>query len=228
MTLGIRSQFDGRAGLRQAKGGVSQFECQVQSRYGAFGERGSNRWSPRVPQEDMGPNTATAIDTPVLADGADMWKMAVECGLDLNSAYKYLIFCRDFADTSAIARVDGRPAGFVTGYLRPGTDTLFVWQIGVLEAFRGRRLGLAMLDELCHRRRERPAYLEATVTPGNEASQRLFRSFAESQGVPCVESPCLSSDLFPEPHEPEMLFRIGPMRSAPLTVPVAANTEGDD
>lgn len=140
-----------------------------------------------------------------------MWRMATACDLDPNSAYKYLLFCRDFAATSAIARIGGEPAGFVTGYLRPGTDTLFVWQIGVLDRFRQRGLGLAMLDDLRRREPPSPRFVEATITPDNVNSQRLFHTFAERVAARFVEETLFSSSLFPEPHASEVLVRIGPI-----------------
>lgn len=153
---------------------------------------------------------STAIDTPVLEDGTAMWRMAISCGLDRNSPYKYLVFCRDFAETSAFARVGGEPAGFVTGYRRSRGDALFVWQIGVLDRFQKRGLARAMLDEL-FRREGAPSFLEATITPGNTGSWRLFRSFAETHGCTCEESVLFPAELFPDGHEPEMLVRIGPV-----------------
>jgi L-2,4-diaminobutyric acid acetyltransferase len=73
-----------------------------------------------------------SLRAPTTEDGAEIWRMARSCGLDLNSPYLYLMWCRDFADTSVIAEVGGATAGFVAGYRRPADSaTLFVWQIGV-------------------------------------------------------------------------------------------------
>ena len=76
------------------------------------------------------------IDRPDVADGSALWRIAGDSGtLDLNSSYSYLLWCRDFADTSAVARDEtGEPVGFVTGYVRPERpDTLLVWQVAVDE-----------------------------------------------------------------------------------------------
>lgn len=61
------------------------------------------------------------LDTPRVDDGAAIWRIARDSEvLDLNSSYSYLLWCRDFAATSVVARgADGEPVGFVTGYLRP-------------------------------------------------------------------------------------------------------------
>ena len=45
------------------------------------------------------------IDRPHVVDGAALWRIAKDSGnLDLNSSYSYLLWCRDFAGTSAVAR----------------------------------------------------------------------------------------------------------------------------
>lgn len=154
---------------------------------------------------------ATRIDYPQVKHGAAMWQIARDCELDPNSPYKYLLFCRDFATTSAFAEVDGKPGGFVTGYLRPGSRTLFVWQIGVVDRFRGQGLASAMLRFL-HDRADPPlSHFEASVTPGNLASRRLFERFAATAGAPCEEMTLFAAELFPEPHDTEILLRIGPL-----------------
>src|SRR3954469_14238353 len=45
------------------------------------------------------------LDQPGVADGAAIWRIARDSKvLDLNSSYSYLLWCRDFAATSAVAR----------------------------------------------------------------------------------------------------------------------------
>jgi L-2,4-diaminobutyric acid acetyltransferase len=160
---------------------------------------------------------------PTLQDGADMWRIAQAAGVDPNSPYKYLVFCRDFAETSVIARAGDEAAGFVTGYRRPqAPDTLFVWQIAVLETFRGAGVAGSMLAHLVDSLAPRGiAYVEATVTPGNTASARLFDGLATRRGVPCRREPLFDASLFPVGHDAEILFRIGPLGSfrAPAGAP---------
>lgn len=147
-----------------------------------------------------------------LGDGAAMWQfIADHGGLELNTAYAYLVLADDFADTCIVAEDGQELAGFVLGY-RPPTrpDTLFVWQVGVSPTHRGqglaRRMILALLDRMG------ASYLEATVTPSNTASRRLFRSVAEARGTTCDVSEYLTEGHFPEQgHEAEEKFRIGPL-----------------
>src|SRR5436190_12733093 len=94
------------------------------------------------------------IDTPRVEDGAAIWRIARDSEvLDLNSSYSYLLWCRDFAATSVVARdAEGEPAAFVTGYIRPERpQTLVVWQVAVDDAHRGQGLAAALLDGLTTR-----------------------------------------------------------------------------
>lgn len=147
-----------------------------------------------------------------------MWRIARDSqALDLNSSYSYLLWCRDFAGTSVVARgEDGGPIGFVTGYVRPERpQTLVVWQVAVDDEHRGRGLAGAMLDGLTDRVAERGVReLETTITPGNAASIRLFTSYGERHGARIDREVLFDGRLFPDGHEPEVLFRIGPLPGA--------------
>ncbi|MEU9795893.1 diaminobutyrate acetyltransferase [Streptomyces sparsogenes] len=157
------------------------------------------------------------LEAPRVEDGAAIWRIARDSGtLDLNSSYSYLLWCRDFAATSVVARdAQGKPVGFVTGYLRPQRPrTLVVWQVAVDRAWRGRGLAAALLDGLTARVAEQSDIrgVETTITPDNTASNRLFTSFAERHGAPVEREVLFDGGLFPDGgHEPEVLYRIGPL-----------------
>lgn len=150
-----------------------------------------------------------------MADGAALWRMAKDSAtLDVNSPYAYLLWCRDFAATSVIAEVDGRPAGFITGYRRPERPaTLMVWQVAVDAAHRGAGLAGRMLDHLAEQWRPGGVtHIETSITPDNEASQRLFAAFARRWAAAIDRFELFSAEFFPESHLAEELFRIGPLR----------------
>lgn len=152
-----------------------------------------------------------------MADGAALWRIARDSkALDLNSSYSYLLWCRDFAATSAVARDErGEPVGFVTGYVRPDRPrTLLVWQVAVDETHRGRGLAGALLDGLAVRAcaEHLITAVETTITPGNTASERLFAAFAERHDADLEREVLFDAGLFPDgPHDPEVLYRIGPL-----------------
>jgi L-2,4-diaminobutyric acid acetyltransferase len=157
-------------------------------------------------------DTRISIGSPRIDDGVACWELAAATGvLDVNSRYAYLLWFRDFAATSVVARMDGAVVGFVTGYRRPDDpDALVVWQVAVDEAARGRGVAGRMLDALFD---EVPHvhHLETTITPDNEGSIALFTGFAGRRGAGVRRSELFGSDVLGADHEPEILFRIGPI-----------------
>lgn len=152
------------------------------------------------------------LSEPRAADGAAMWRLARDSAvLDLNSSYAYLLWARDFAATSVVARVGDDTAGFVSGYRRPDEPTtLMVWQVAVDEAHRGRGLARRMLDELTRRCAD-VDHVETTITADNEASIALFGSYAAAHDAPLERTPLFRAEDFPDGHDEELLFRIGPL-----------------
>jgi L-2,4-diaminobutyric acid acetyltransferase len=149
---------------------------------------------------------------PSIDDGAAIWEIASRTGvLDVNSRYAYTLWCRDFADTSIVARLGDRVVGFVTGYRRPDApDVLFVWQVAVDEQARGRGVAAALLDELAAR--VGCTFLETTITADNEASIALFSAFAQRHRARVDRARLFGRAELGESHEPEVLHRIGPLQ----------------
>jgi L-2,4-diaminobutyric acid acetyltransferase len=167
------------------------------------------------PRHPSGSDSSTitvgeVIEPPRLDDGRHLWRIARDSQtLDLNSPYCYVLWCRDFAATSVVARADGRVRGFVIGFDRPEEPgTLFVWQVAVDAAWRGRALAGRMLSHLADRGHR---FVEATVTPDNTASDRLFAAFARDRGAELTRTPLFAGNAFPGEHKPEELYRIGPL-----------------
>jgi L-2,4-diaminobutyric acid acetyltransferase len=160
-------------------------------------------------------SSVTTLRHPTLADGAAIYELVREGGgLDLNTPYAYLLLADRFAATSTVAEdPSGSLAGTVLAF-RPPEDptTLFVWQVGVHPAHRGEGLAARMLHELL--RLTAVDHLEATVTPSNTASDRLFRGVARDLDVPCEVTAWAAAEDFPGGgHEREDRYRIGPLPS---------------
>ncbi|MGR8011280.1 diaminobutyrate acetyltransferase [Streptomyces hypolithicus] len=158
------------------------------------------------------------IEAPRVEDGAAIWRIARDSKvLDLNSSYSYLLWCRDFAATSVVARdtPGGEPIAFITGYVRPQRpETLVVWQVAVDHDHRGRGLAGTLLEALTEKAAANLGVkaVETTVTPDNDASDRLFTSYAERRGASLEREVLFDAGLFPdEGHLPEVLYRIGPI-----------------
>ncbi|SDJ17535.1 diaminobutyrate acetyltransferase [Salimicrobium halophilum] len=152
-------------------------------------------------------------DKPTVEDGAAMWELVNESTLDQNSPYKYIMMCEFFPETCVTAKENGELVGFVTAFVPPEKpDVIFVWQIGIDENQRGKGIATGLLKELTDRTiTDEVRYLEATVTPSNDASSALFKGFAAKNDTTCTVSPCFNKELFPgDEHEEELTFRIGP------------------
>lgn len=153
---------------------------------------------------------------PTIEDGASIWQLVRDSGtLDCNSAYSYLLLCKHFTETCAVAVAKGEIVGFLTAYFPPNrADTIFVWQVGITRAMRGQGLATRLLQQLLQRDVCRGVkFMEATVSPTNHASRALFTALAKWLNAELSEVSCFSAALFPEEnHEAENLLRIGPFQ----------------
>ncbi len=162
--------------------------------------------------------TVTAPDAvkfrkPKISDGVRLWEIARDSKvLDLNSSYSYVLWCRDFAATSVVSDVDSRAVGFVTGYTRQDSPTtFFVWQVAVDADQRGKGLAGRMLNELLDRLTPQGiTHLETTISPDNEASIALFTALARTRGTDIGKTDLFAPDDFPDSHEAEELYTVGP------------------
>lgn len=158
--------------------------------------------------------SSLGIRSAELSDAASIWRLvSASDALDTNSCYAYLLLCSDFSNTCLVSYDRERLAGFVVGYIPPNRpDVVFVWQIGVAPSYRGRGIGKELLSRLVDRAAaDGRRYLEATITPGNQASQSLFRSLAESRGWAFATHEHFEAKMFGDAaHEPEFTIRIGP------------------
>ncbi|MUV37793.1 Diaminobutyrate acetyltransferase [Lentibacillus sp. JNUCC-1] len=153
---------------------------------------------------------------PTLDDGAGVWTLIKETGvLDLNSSYSYLMWCSVFSDTSVVVEADGQIVGFISGFIKPASpDKLFIWQVAVDGEQRGKGLASKMLHHILERDIcENVRYVEATVSPSNTPSRKLFNGLARSLDTNIEVSDCFTAEDFPEEgHEDELMHLIGPFK----------------
>jgi L-2,4-diaminobutyric acid acetyltransferase len=136
--------------------------------------------------------------------------------LDTNSNYCNLLQCLHFSSTS-IAAVDSQNqvAGFISGYLIPDRpDCLFIWQVAVDPASRGKGLALAMLTHLIKRDScRRITFIETSITLANKPSWALFEKLASKLHTRYEAEVLFDQSLhFHNQHDTEMLVRIGPFK----------------
>ena len=151
------------------------------------------------------------IRKPRVSDGRRIWRLVRDSQiLDLNSAYCYLLQCRDYAETAAVAEDAEGLTGFVTGYRPPDRpDVWFVWQIGVAPRARGQGLAKRLLRDVLARHDDL-RQIEATIERGNQASRGLFASIADELHAPIEETDGFETHHFPDGHEPEPRIHVGP------------------
>jgi L-2,4-diaminobutyric acid acetyltransferase len=154
-----------------------------------------------------------SIGTPALHDAVEMHLLAEKSGvLDVNSRYAYLLCVRLFQQSCRVVRNQADEVlGFVTAIVDPDApDTLFVWQVTIDQSARGQQLGARMIVDIISALQVR--YVEATVTPSNAPSTRMFASIADLLEADMQHSAGFGPKLFaPEEHEAEVLVRIGPI-----------------
>lgn len=134
--------------------------------------------------------------------------------LDTNSLYCNLLQASHFGETAVAAEIEGELVGFVSGYIKPGSfDTYFLWQVVVGEAARGQGLAKRMIQSLLVRPAlQAVSFLETTITPDNEPSQRLFKALARDWDAGLEVTVLFDKERhFGGQHESEELYRIGPV-----------------
>lgn len=154
---------------------------------------------------------------PTSEDGAQIWELVRACKpLDENSVYCNLLQCDHFRDTCVVAELDGEIVGWISGYIVPNENTLFVWQVAVGEKARGRGLGGLMLDEIAGREAcDGVTALKTTITRDNAASWALFRKFARRHAGALGEDPHFTREgHFGGRHDTEYMVTITLSRSA--------------
>jgi len=158
------------------------------------------------------------VRVPLPCDGPKIWRLIEASGaLDTNSLYCNLLQCSHFAATCAVAELDGEIVGWMSGYALPARpdalpDRLFVWQVCVADAARGRGLARQMIASVLHRPEcQGLRHLECTITEANAASWALFCSVARSFDAALQSQPhFLCETHLDGQHDSEIRVCIGP------------------
>ncbi len=156
-----------------------------------------------------------AFRAPTTEDGSAVYRLVERTGiLDLNSCYLYLLLCTEYADTCVVAEGPDGIAGVVTGMRLPARpESIFAWQVGVDPQAQGAGLGKRLLRAFLERPGARGATaLETTISPGNAASQALFRAIAREHGAEVSVRAYFRTDHFPPGHDAEQHYHISPLR----------------
>ncbi len=102
--------------------------------------------------------------------------------LDLHTQYTYWVIAGFFGGSSFLLEQDGEPVGYLTAVDAP--SAVFIWQIGILEAHRGKKLSRLLIRAAVEYAQAVSKDLEVTIAPDNVPSYSAFRSFCDANGTP--------------------------------------------
>lgn len=143
------------------------------------------------------------------ADSALLRKLASECApLDLHTPYTYWVISSQFGDSCYILYDEDRPVGFITSLST--AKGLFIWQIGLLEEYRGKGLSAVLIDSVFKfAEAALIGELSVTIAPENLNSFNAFNNYCAHNGYSFEKSDTLhlsdylESDFF----ETENIYR---------------------
>ncbi len=133
--------------------------------------------------------------------------------LDNNASYCNLLQCTHFASTCVVAELNHLIVGWLSAYIPPDQhDHIFIWQVAVAAAARGKGLAKHLLMALLMRSDlANVSYLITTITQDNQASWAVFEGFARSHQLSLSTEPYFEKERhFQGSHETEFLVKIGP------------------
>lgn len=149
----------------------------------------------------------------VLGDIKEVYRLLVANRpyVGLNSRYTYFLLAKDFSGTCVVAEQDNKVVGFSSGYVPPDRpDTFFNWEVAVDRDYRGQGLQKKML--LFQIKTAQATYFEGTINPSNKASKKNYFELAKMLNTQCQQDVLFNEDDFEnDGHEPEILYRIGPI-----------------
>jgi len=151
------------------------------------------------------------LQKPTKNDAKHIYKLVKDTKvLDLNSEYLYLLQSTHFKETCIVAKVEAQIVGFVSGYIKPNAPhTLFIWQVGVDSTYRGNDIAGKMLRGLlAYENLQNITTIETTISPSNQASQRVFTKLTQSLDASITQSEYFGIEDFNHAHEAEILYTI--------------------
>ncbi|MBW4708997.1 GNAT family N-acetyltransferase [Roseobacter sp. YSTF-M11] len=127
--------------------------------------------------------TGIQIDAGTQRDFGSCGELARACPpLVEHEPFAYWSFLAGFPNGTLLARHEGRDIGFLCSFETPNAAIgRFVWQIGVLEAYRRSGVAMMLLDSLRNHFPQEPL-MSACIDPDNTPSMSLFNRFAERYG----------------------------------------------
>ncbi|AQU81280.1 MULTISPECIES: diaminobutyrate acetyltransferase [unclassified Halomonas] len=151
---------------------------------------------------------------PSISDATSIYHIAQKTPqLDSYPEYFYLLWCRDFKNTSLVAKKRENIAGFIIGYLRPDDpQTLLLWQQAMSKETINKGIGIKLLYNLtkqCSLKGTR--FIEATIDPSNKGAEKTLKGISKLFNTKISKKDIFDENLFSTNHHKEVLVRIGPL-----------------
>lgn len=150
---------------------------------------------------------------PTISDANHMWRLAKKSNLDVNSSYSYLMMTKFFNGRCFVIKSpDDKVVGFVTGFILKD-DVYFIWQIAIDPEYQGQGLSRSLLDVAINKlmRVHKIKFIQATVSPDNDASMGLFKKIATSYNTFFAMKDGFQESHFPDEKPEEKLIQVGPL-----------------
>lgn len=135
--------------------------------------------------------------------------LAHRCGtLDVHTPYTYWTVCQYFHDTCFLLEADGQPIGYIMAVRTP--ETVFIWQIGILEPYRGLKLSPLLIGQVAACAEKAGMSIQVSIAQENAASYGAFTSYCAKHQLTMRPAGMVDiSDLMePDFHESEVLYQI--------------------
>jgi len=116
-------------------------------------------------------------------DAVLLRKLAHECKpLDVHTPYTYWVVCNFFGDGCFILQDNRKAVGYIMTLLKG--DCLFIWQIGILEAYRGKKHSRALLMAAEQYAREKGLEkMLVSIAPENQNSYHAFHQYCKGRNI---------------------------------------------
>lgn len=150
---------------------------------------------------------------PSIEDAPYIYQLAQQTPqLDSYPEYFYLLWCRDFKNTSLIVKKNNYIEGFIIGYMRPNEpSTLLIWQQAMDKRILNKGVGIKLLHKLTNTCKALGTkHIEATISPENKSAERTLIGISRLLDTNIEKKEIFSQSHFNESHHEEILVRVGP------------------
>ena len=115
-------------------------------------------------------------------DSPLMKKMAQKCGsLDVHTSYTYWVVSHFFSDLCFFLCKDDQEIGYIMSI--ETESTIFIWQIGILEDYRGMGLSELLISEVYNISKSKEKNLSFSIAKENIRSNKAFQSFCNKRNL---------------------------------------------